>query len=105
MQPAEALVALRDSGATAIVDPAYQRGVQFLMKSRLEDGSWFVRSRAAAIQPYFESGFPRGHDQMDFVRGDQLGDHGVSGSGPIRAGHSSRSTRAGSTRIARRAGK
>jgi ankyrin repeat protein len=59
----QALVALRDSGATTAADPAYQRGVQFLMKSQLEDGSWFVRSRAAPIQPYFESGFPHGRDQ------------------------------------------
>ena len=60
----EALVALRDSGAIRVADPAYQRGIQFLMKSQLEDGSWFVRTRAAPIQPYFESGFPHGHDQF-----------------------------------------
>lgn len=59
----QALVALRESGATAVADPAYQRGIQFLMKNQLEDGSWFVRSRAAPLQPYFESGFPHGHDQ------------------------------------------
>jgi len=27
------------------------------------DGSWYVRSRAIKFQPYFESGFPFGHDQ------------------------------------------
>jgi ankyrin repeat protein len=59
----QALVALRDSGALALADPAYQHGIQFLLKNQLEDGSWFVKSRVALIQPYFESGFPYGHDQ------------------------------------------
>lgn len=59
----QALVALRDSGAAAITDPAYQRGVKFLLNSQLGDGSWHVKSRAMPIQPYFESDFPHGHDQ------------------------------------------
>lgn len=59
----QALVALRDSGAAAVTDPAYQRGVRFLLNSQLEDGSWHVKTRAMPIQPYFESDFPHGHDQ------------------------------------------
>jgi ankyrin repeat protein len=59
----QSLVALRDSGAVMLTDPAYQRGIQFLLKNQLEDGSWFVQSRSAPIQPYFESGFPHGRDQ------------------------------------------
>lgn len=59
----QALVALRDSGAAAVTDPAYQRGVRFLLNSQLEDGSWHVKTRAMPIQPYFQSGFPHGHDQ------------------------------------------
>ena len=59
----QALVALKDSGAAAVTDPAYQRGVRFLMNSQLEDGSWLVKTRAMPIQPYFESDFPHGHDQ------------------------------------------
>jgi ankyrin repeat protein len=59
----EALVALRDSGAAAVTDPEYQRGVRFLLNSQLADGSWHVKSRAMPIQPYFESDFPHGHDQ------------------------------------------
>jgi ankyrin repeat protein len=59
----QALVGLRDSGAIASTDPAYQRGVKFLLKTQMEDGSWHVASRAIPIQPYFESGFPHGHDQ------------------------------------------
>ena len=42
---------------------AYRRGVEYLMRTQEVDGSWHVRSRAFAFQPYFESGFPHGHDQ------------------------------------------
>ena len=59
----EALVALRESGAIAAGPPAARRGVEFLLKTQLDDGSWFVKSRAVPIQAYFESGFPHGADQ------------------------------------------
>jgi len=59
----QALVALRQAGAIALTDPAYKRGVEFLMKTQLEDGSWYVKSRSIPVQPYFESGFPYGPDQ------------------------------------------
>ena len=42
---------------------ALQRGSAFLVRTQREDGSWHVKSRAMKIQPYFESGFPYGHDQ------------------------------------------
>ncbi|HET8675612.1 MAG TPA: prenyltransferase/squalene oxidase repeat-containing protein, partial [Blastocatellia bacterium] len=58
-----ALVALRQAGALAATDPAYKRGIEFLLKTQLEDGSWYVRTRAVALQPYFDAGFPHGHDQ------------------------------------------
>jgi hypothetical protein len=58
----KALVALRTSGV-AITDSAYQRGVQFLLDTQLQDGSWYVKTRAAALQPYFDNGFPHGVDQ------------------------------------------
>jgi len=59
----QALVALSESGAVAVSDPTYKRGVEYLLSTQLEDGSWHVRSRAIPFQPYFESGFPHGHDQ------------------------------------------
>jgi hypothetical protein len=59
----EALVALHESGAVRQGDPAVRRGVEFLLRTQLEDGSWLVRSRAVPIQAYFESGFPHGADQ------------------------------------------
>ena len=57
-----AMVALQSSGLP-VSDTAYQRGVQYLLRTQLEDGSWHVRSRAAGFQPYFENGFPHGVDQ------------------------------------------
>ena len=44
--------------------PAYRRGIQFLLDSQLEDGSWYVRTRAPPIQPHFDSDFPHGLDQF-----------------------------------------
>jgi ankyrin repeat protein len=43
--------------------PAFRRGVEFLLRTQKEDGSWYVKSRAMKIQPYFQSGFPYDHDQ------------------------------------------
>jgi hypothetical protein len=60
----QALVALRESRAVALTNPAYRQGIQFLLNSQLEDGSWYVRTRAPAIQPYFDSDFPHGPDQF-----------------------------------------
>jgi ankyrin repeat protein len=57
------LYALAESESLSVSDPAYRRGVEYLMKTAEEDGSWHVRSRSFKFQPYFESGFPHGHDQ------------------------------------------
>jgi ankyrin repeat protein len=60
----QALVALRESRALAVNNSAYRRGIQFLLNSQFEDGSWYVRTRALPIQPYFDSGFPHGPEQF-----------------------------------------
>ena len=61
----EALVALNESGALTSSSPAYRRGVEYLLSTQLEDGSWFVRSRSTIpFQPYFDAGFPHGRDQF-----------------------------------------
>jgi len=57
-----ALVALQAAGMP-VSDAVYQRGVRYLLNTQLEDGSWYVHSRAMTFQPYFESGFPHGFDQ------------------------------------------
>jgi ankyrin repeat protein len=60
----QALTALAEAGGLAVTDRAYQRGVQFLLNTQLEDGSWYVPSRAIPAQPYFDSEFPHGRDQF-----------------------------------------
>ena len=59
----EALYALRESGALTADNAVHRRGVEYLLRTQYPDGSWYVRSRAVKVQPYFESGFPFGHDQ------------------------------------------
>jgi hypothetical protein len=59
-----ALVALHEAGDLATSDPAYRRGLKFLIDTQLDDGSWKVRSRSRPFQKYFESGFPHGKDQF-----------------------------------------
>ena len=58
----EALYALHETGMAA-THPVYSLGVDFLLRTQKGDGSWLVKTRAASFQPYFESGFPHGHDQ------------------------------------------
>lgn len=60
----QALTALAESGAMKPTDPMYQKGIRFLLGTQLEDGSWYVRTRAIAIQPYFDSEFPHGLNQF-----------------------------------------
>lgn len=45
------------------IDAALRRASAFLVRTQRDDGTWYVKSRAMKIQPYFESGFPYGHDQ------------------------------------------
>jgi hypothetical protein len=59
-----ALFALHQAGALASTDAEYRRGVAFLMKSQLPDGSWLIRSRSRPFQTYYESGFPHGKNQF-----------------------------------------
>jgi len=59
----QVLVALMQAGAMPSTHAACKRGIEFLMKTQLENGSWYVKSRALPIQPFFESGFPYGRDQ------------------------------------------
>jgi ankyrin repeat protein len=60
----EALVALAESGTVRTGDDVYRKGVQFLLSTQMADGSWYVKSRAIALQPLFDGGFPYGRDQF-----------------------------------------
>jgi hypothetical protein len=59
----QALYALQTSGM-ASSNPAYRKGVEYLLRTQREDGTWYVHSRAVAFQPYIDSGFPHGPDQF-----------------------------------------
>lgn len=63
----EALIALQEAGM-ATSDAAWRRGIDFLVKTQAADGSWHVTSRirppAPVSPPYFETGYPYGHDQF-----------------------------------------
>ena len=47
-----------------VTDAVYRKGVDYLLRTQLEDGTWFVRTRAFGFQPYFETGFPHGRSQF-----------------------------------------
>jgi hypothetical protein len=59
----QTLYALHEAAGMPASDPVFRRGLDFLLRTQYEDGSWYVRSRAVKFQPYFDSGFPHEHDQ------------------------------------------
>ena len=59
----QTLYALAASEVVSTGQPAYQKGVKYLLSTQHVDGSWYVRSRSPKFQPFFEGGFPYGHDQ------------------------------------------
>jgi len=64
----EALWALHDYAGVPTSDAAWQRGIDYLLRTQAADGSWHVASRlhppAPVSPPYFETGHPYGHDQF-----------------------------------------
>ncbi len=64
----EALWALDACGGVPTSDPAWQKGIDYLLSTQAKDGSWHVASRlhppAPVSPPYFETGHPYGHDQF-----------------------------------------
>ena len=59
----QTLVSLVKTGLLQPGDAAYKRASKYLLSTQHPDGSWHVRSRSPKFQPFFESGFPYGHDQ------------------------------------------
>lgn len=66
------LVALHEAAGLATTDPAYQRGVDFLLRTQFADGSWWVKSRTWPFQPHFDSMFSHGKDQWISAGGTAL---------------------------------
>ena len=65
-------------------DAAYQRAVKFLLNTQQEDGSWYVKTRAMAFQPYFDAGFPHGFDQWISAAGTSWATMALSLASPAR---------------------
>jgi hypothetical protein len=57
------LYALNVGGELAPTHEGHQRGIEYLLRTQLADGSWHVKTRSFPFQTYFESGFPHGPDQ------------------------------------------
>jgi len=60
----QALYALHISGGVLVNDPVYQKGVQWLLRNQLADGSWFAPTRAVPVQPHTFESFPNGWHQF-----------------------------------------
>jgi hypothetical protein len=73
----QALVALNWAGQLKTTDPAYQRGVAFLLRTQSSDGSWLVRTRAFPIQAVPGERVSTRQTSVDFRRGQQLGRDGL----------------------------
>jgi squalene cyclase len=82
-QTGRSLYALQIAGLPPS-DAAYQRAVKFLLSTQQEDGSWYVRSRAMAFQPYFDAGFPHGFDQWISAAGTSWATIALSQASPAR---------------------
>ena len=60
----QALYALYETRQLKADDPAFQKGISFLLKTQYEDGSWKVKSRSIPFVSFVENGFPHGKDQF-----------------------------------------
>jgi ankyrin repeat protein len=58
----EALYALAQFLKDPMSDPAWRRGLRFLLETQEEDGTWHVARRAFPFQPTMKSGFPHHRD-------------------------------------------
>ena len=69
----EALVALNEAGIPK-TDGAFERGIDYLLRTQAKDGTWHVVSRLhppAPVSPdYFETGHLYGHDQFISAMGE-----------------------------------
>lgn len=59
----QALYALHLGGGLPTDSAVYRRGVDFLLRTRDDDGSWLVTKRAIPANNYLDAGFPHGESQ------------------------------------------
>lgn len=65
----QALYALSVGGEVPTTDPAFRRGLRYLLRTQEADGSWFVSKRAVPLNNYFDAGFPHGQSQYSSFNG------------------------------------
>jgi ankyrin repeat protein len=58
----QALYTLAQFAEDPMTDPAWQRGLRFLLETQEHDGTWHVTRRAFPFQPTMSSGFPHHRD-------------------------------------------
>jgi ankyrin repeat protein len=58
----EGLYTLAQAAKVPVTDPAWQRGLRFLLERQEDDGTWHVARRTFPFQPTMESGFPHHRD-------------------------------------------
>jgi ankyrin repeat protein len=58
----QALYTLVQAVQVPVNDPAWQRGLRFLLERQEDDGTWHVTRRAFPFQPTMSSGFPHHRD-------------------------------------------
>jgi ankyrin repeat protein len=59
----QALYALHLGGGVPTSAEAYRRGVEYLLRTRDDDGSWLVTKRAIPANTFMDAGFPHGESQ------------------------------------------
>ena len=58
----EVLYTLAQAAKVSVTDPAWQRGLRFLLERQEDDGTWHVARRTFPFQPTMKSGFPHHRD-------------------------------------------
>ena len=56
--------ALQMGAGIPVTEAVYRRGVAYLLRTQLDDGSWLVKSHSFPVQLYYETGFPHGRNQF-----------------------------------------
>jgi ankyrin repeat protein len=59
----QALYALHMGGDVPTWAEPYRRGVEYLLRTQDDDGSWLVTKRAVPVNTYMDGGFPHGESQ------------------------------------------
>ena len=85
----QAMVALQQAGTLAATDEAFQRGIAYLLRTQMADGSWIVRTRSSPVQQLKESGFPHGRHQWISAAGTSWAAMALTLSQPRANGHTS----------------